>query len=122
MPSIEKVNVARKFDSFHEQWSPKIVGELNDIHIKLVKLQGEFVWHHHDVEDEMFLVVKGRLLLKLRDADIWVEEGEFVVVPHGVEHMTAGEEEVHVMMIEPKSTVNTGSAGGERTVTDPTHL
>ncbi|MBI4640478.1 MAG: cupin domain-containing protein, partial [Candidatus Tectomicrobia bacterium] len=83
---MEKVNLTQKFRHFQDYWSPKIVGELNDSHIKLAKLKGEFIWHHHEKEDELFLVVKGRLLIKLRDQDIWLEEGEFFIVPKGVEH------------------------------------
>jgi mannose-6-phosphate isomerase-like protein (cupin superfamily) len=116
---IDKVNLTEKFGRFQDRWSPKVVGELNDSHVKLVKLQGEFVWHHHDAEDELFLVVKGRLLVKLRDRDIWVEEGEFVIVPRGVEHLTAAEEEAHVLMLEPTSTLNTGNVRNERTVEEP---
>ena len=113
---INKVNIAQKFDLFQEQWSPKIVGELNDSHVKLVKLKGEFVWHHHDDEDELFLVVKGRLLIKLRNKDIWLNEGEFVIIPKGVEHLPIAEEETQALLLEPKSTLNTGNVDNERTV------
>jgi mannose-6-phosphate isomerase-like protein (cupin superfamily) len=113
---IDKVNLAQKFALFDECWSPKIVGDVNEFHVKLAKIQGEFVWHHHDEEDELFLVVKGRLLMKLRDRDLWVEEGEFVVIPRGVEHLPAAPEEVHVLLFEPKSTLNTGNIQNERTV------
>ena len=113
---INKVNIAQKFDFFQEQWNPKIVGELNDSHVKLVKLKGEFVWHHHDDEDELFLVVKGRLLIKLRDKDIWLNEGEFVIIPKGVEHLPVADEEAQVILLEPKSTLNTGNVDNERTV------
>ena len=113
---INKVNIAQKFDLFQEQWSPKIVGELNDSHVKLVKLKGEFVWHHHDDEDELFLVVKGRLLIKLRNKDIWLNQGEFVIIPKGVEHLPVAEEETQVLLLEPKSTLNTGNVDNERTV------
>ncbi len=113
---VEKVNLAEKFSRFSEQWSPKIVGELNDFHVKLAKLKGEFIWHHHEKEDELFLVIKGRLEIKLRDGAIRLEEGEFVVIPRGVEHLPVAEEEVHVMLFEPKSTLNTGNVRGERTV------
>lgn len=115
---MEKVNLANKFSLFQEYWSPKIVGELNDSHVKLVKLKGEFVWHHHDNEDELFLVIKGRLLIKLRDRDIWLDEGEFTIIPRGVEHLPVAEEEVHVLLLEPKSTLNTGNVQNERTVAD----
>ncbi|MGH2568820.1 MAG: cupin domain-containing protein, partial [Bacteroidota bacterium] len=101
---------------FNKHWSPKIVGELNDSYVKLVKFKGEFVWHHHDDEDEMFLVLKGRFLMKLRDGDVWVEEGEFIIIPKGVEHKPVAEEEVHVMLLEPKTTLNTGNVQNERTL------
>jgi mannose-6-phosphate isomerase-like protein (cupin superfamily) len=113
---MEKVNLAGKFGLFQEYWSPKIAGELNDSYLKLAKLKGEFVWHHHEAEDELFLVVKGRLLIKLRDRDISLDEGEFVIIPRGVEHCPVAEEEVHVLLLEPKSTVNTGNVQSERTV------
>lgn len=113
---MDIVNVAHKLSLFQEHWSPRIVGEINDSFVKLVKLKGEFVWHHHEDEDELFLVIKGRLLIKLRDRDLWLGEGEFVIIPRGVEHMPVADEEVHVLLLEPKSTVNTGSAGGDRTV------
>jgi len=113
---MEKVNLANKFDLFQEYWSPKIAGELNNSYLKLAKLKGEFVWHHHEAEDELFLVVKGRLVIKLRDRDISLDEGEFVIIPRGVEHCPVAEEEVHVLLLEPKSTVNTGNVENERTV------
>jgi mannose-6-phosphate isomerase-like protein (cupin superfamily) len=113
---METVNLAEKFGLFQEYWSPKIAGELNDSYLKLVKLKGEFVWHHHEHEDELFLVVKGRLLIKLRDRDIWLGEGEFVVIPRGIEHMPVAQEEVHVLLLEPKTTLNTGNVENERTV------
>ena len=113
---VKKINLAEKFRLFADLWSPKIVGEVNDFHIKLVKLRGEFVWHHHDEEDELFLVVKGKLLIKLRDRDIWLEEGEFVIIPRGVEHLPVAPEEVQVLLVEPKSTLNTGNVRSDRTV------
>ena len=113
---MEKVNLAKKLSLFDEHWSPKIVGEVNESYVKLVKLQGEFVWHHHEAEDEMFLVLKGRLLMKFRDREVRVEPGEFIVVPRGVEHLPVAEEEVHVMLFEPKSTLNTGNVQNERTL------
>lgn len=115
---IQKVNLAAKFAKFQECWSPKIAGELNDSYVKLAKLQGEFVWHQHEHEDEMFLVVKGKLLIRLREQDIWLEEGEFVVIPKGVEHLPVAEEEAHVLLLEPKTTLNTGNLVNERTVAD----
>jgi mannose-6-phosphate isomerase-like protein (cupin superfamily) len=114
--NFEKVNLAEKLTLFNDLWSPKVVGELNESHVKLVKLKGEFVWHHHEAEDELFLVVKGRLLIKLRDRQIELEEGEFVIIPRGVEHLPIAEEEVHVLLLEPKSTLNTGNVMSERTV------
>jgi mannose-6-phosphate isomerase-like protein (cupin superfamily) len=116
--SVDKVNLGEAFGRFTDQWSPKIVGEINDTHVKLVKVQGEFVWHHHDVEDELFLVVKGRLLIKLRDRDLWLEEGEFAIIPKGVEHCPVAEEEAQVLLLEPKTTLNTGNVRNERTVAD----
>lgn len=113
---MQVINIAQKFNLFNEHWSPRIVGELNDSHIKLAKLHGEFVWHQHENEDEMFLIVKGKLLIKLRDRDLWLSEGEFVIIPKGVEHCPVAEEEVHVMLLEPKSTLNTGDQQNERTV------
>ena len=113
---MHSVNLAQKFGLFDDYWSPKIVGELNDAYVKLVKLKGEFVWHHHDAEDELFLVVKGRLLLRLRDREVWVNEGEFAIVPKGVDHLPVARDEVHVLLIEPKSTLNTGNVRNERTV------
>ena len=116
---LEKVNLADKLSLFNDYWSPRIVGELNDSHVKLVKLKGEFTWHHHEAEDELFLVIKGKLLIKLRDRDIWLEEGEFVIIPKGVEHLPIAEEEAHVLLLEPKSTLNTGNVQSDRTVTGP---
>jgi len=111
------VNIARKFELIQDHWHPRIVGELNDSYIKLVKLKGEFIWHKHDVEDELFLVIKGRLRIMLRDQELSITEGEFVIIPHGVEHKPVADEEVQVVLLEPKSTVNTGDMSSERTVT-----
>lgn len=113
---VNVINLAQKFSLFNELWSPRIVGELNDMHVKLVKLKGEFVWHHHDNEDELFLVVKGRLCIRLRDRDLWLNEGELAVIPRGVEHCPQADEEAHVLLLEPKSTLNTGNVRTERTV------
>ncbi len=115
------VNLAHKFAGFQDQFSPKVVGELNNFQVKLVKVQGEFMWHHHDIEDEMFLVVKGELHIKLRDADgrerdETVRPGEFIIVPHGVEHMPYTHEETHIVLFEPATTLNTGNLQNERTV------
>ncbi len=122
MDTIEKVNLGRAFASFNDHWSPRIAGELNDSHIKLVKLKGEFVWHAHEHEDELFLVVKGHLLLRLRDRDIELDEGEFVVIPRGVEHLPVAPDEVQVILLEPKDTLNTGNVVNERTVASPQRL
>ena len=119
---MDKVNLAQKFSLFQDYWSPKIVGEINDSYIKLGKFKGEFVWHHHEAEDELFLVVKGRLLIKLRDRDIFLEEGEFVIIPRGVEHLPIAEEEAHVLLLERKTTLNTGNIANERTIVDLEHI
>nr|WP_092068640.1 cupin domain-containing protein [Dendrosporobacter quercicolus]NSL47173.1 cupin domain-containing protein [Dendrosporobacter quercicolus DSM 1736]SDL79145.1 Mannose-6-phosphate isomerase, cupin superfamily [Dendrosporobacter quercicolus] len=112
---MNKVSLSQKFSSFNDFWSPKIVGELNDSHIKLVKLKGEFDWHHHDNEDELFLVVKGQLLIKFIDNEISLNEGEFIVIPKGVDHLPVAQEEVQVVLIEPKGTLNTGNVITEKT-------
>ncbi|MGI9103008.1 MAG: cupin domain-containing protein [Terriglobales bacterium] len=113
------VNLSEKLGNFSEYWSPKIVGELNDSYVKLVKLKGDFVWHHHDAEDELFLVLNGMLRMKIRENGSEREEairpGEFIIVPRGVEHLPIADEEVHVMLLEPKSTLNTGNLRNERT-------
>ncbi len=114
----EKVNLAEKLSLFDEHWSPKVVGELNGQHVKLVKRMGPFVWHHHDEEDELFLVVKGRFRMEFRDREVWIEEGEFIVVPRGVEHRPVAEEEAHVLLFEPNSTLNTGNVRDDRTVAE----
>lgn len=113
---MDKVNIAQKMDLIHECWSPKILGELNDSYIKAAKLKGEFIWHKHETEDELFLVVKGRLILKFRDRDVVLNDGEFIVVPRGAEHMPVAEEEVQVLLIESKTTLNTGDVVSDRTV------
>jgi mannose-6-phosphate isomerase-like protein (cupin superfamily) len=118
---MEKINLQQKFALFSDQWSPKMIGELNNFAVKIVKVKGEFVWHHHDVEDELFFVVKGRLLMQMREEtgdqrDIWVEEGEMIIIPHGVEHRPVAEEETQLMLLEPATTVNTGNVESERTV------
>jgi mannose-6-phosphate isomerase-like protein (cupin superfamily) len=112
---INKVNLNNKFSLFHSHWDPKIVGELNDQFVKLVKFKGEFVWHKHDHEDELFLVIKGSFDMFLRDKTITVNEGEFIIIPHGMEHRPIAREEVHVLLFEPKSTINTGDSGGKMT-------
>ncbi|MBA3241103.1 MAG: cupin domain-containing protein [Acidobacteria bacterium] len=115
---LEKVNISEKFRLFDEHWSPKIAGEVGDSYVKLVKFRGEFVWHQHETEDEMFLVVKGSITIRLRDGDVELREGEFVVIPRGVEHMPVAEEEAHVILFEPKSVLNTGDVRNERTVAE----
>ena len=107
---MRKVNLNNKLALLSDYWSPKIIGDLNDSHIKLAKFKGKFVWHKHDNEDELFFIIKGELLIRLRDQDINLKEGEFVIIPKGVEHLPIAEEEVHVMLIEPKTTLNTGDA------------
>jgi mannose-6-phosphate isomerase-like protein (cupin superfamily) len=116
---VKKVSLHEKFDGFHETWKPKIVGELNDFHVKLVKIDGEFVWHHHEVEDELFMVIEGEIAMHYRDGEgEHVERfgpGEFLIVPHGVEHKPVATLPTKMLLLEPKSTVNTGAGGGERT-------
>jgi len=114
---MEKVNLAQKFTLIHEPWSPKIAADLNGQYVKLVKFTGEFVWHHHDIEDELFLVVNGRLVMHFRERSLQIDAGEFVVVPAGVEHKPeAVGGEAHVLLFEPKSTLNTGNVRNERTL------
>jgi mannose-6-phosphate isomerase-like protein (cupin superfamily) len=110
-----KINLQEKLASFSDHWSPRIIAELNGQHVKLAKFQGPFVWHQHENEDELFLVVKGRFRMELRDGDVWLEEGEIFVVPRGVEHRPVAEEEVQVLLFEPASTLNTGNVESERT-------
>jgi mannose-6-phosphate isomerase-like protein (cupin superfamily) len=112
---IEKVNLSEKFGLFDEHWSPKIAGEVNDAFVKLVKFRGDFVWHKHDTEDEMFFVVKGEIVIHLRDGDVRLSEGEFVIIPRGVEHKPVAKEEAHVLLFEPKTVLNTGDVVEERT-------
>ena len=112
---MEKVNLEQKFDLFDEFWSPRVVGELNGQYVKLAKLEGEFVWHSHETEDELFFVVKGRLVIRLRNRDVDLEEGEFCIVPRGVEHCPVALEEVHVLLFEPKSTLHTGGVESDLT-------
>jgi mannose-6-phosphate isomerase-like protein (cupin superfamily) len=115
---MQVVNLAKKFGMFGDYWAPKIVGDLNEMQVKLVKLRGEFVWHHHDEEDELFLVVQGRLRMQLREGDREVGPGEFIIVPRKVEHCPLSlTDEVHVVLLEPKTTLNTGNVRNERTLT-----
>lgn len=122
---MQTVNLEEKFARFSDHWSPKVAGQVNDFHVKLVKLKGEFVWHHHDAEDELFLVVKGTLRMRWREADgrgaenereETVRAGEFLIVPHGVDHCPVADEEAHVVLLEPATTLNTGNVANERTV------
>ena len=115
---MEKVNLAEKLSAFEDRWHPRIVGELNGQHVKLVKVKGEFIWHRHEAEDELFLVVKGRLRIELRDRAVELKEGEFLIVPAGVEHRPVAEEECHLLLFEPATTLNTGNVRNERTVED----
>jgi mannose-6-phosphate isomerase-like protein (cupin superfamily) len=119
---MNKVNLAQKLLLFSSHWEPKIVGELNGQHVKLVKFQGPFVWHQHENEDELFLVVKGRFLMELRDRTIALEEGELLIVPRGTEHRPVAEDEVHVLLFEPASTLNTGNVQDERTIREPERI
>ncbi|HEX6085020.1 MAG TPA: cupin domain-containing protein [Thermoanaerobaculia bacterium] len=112
---MKKINLAEKFATFSEHWQPRIVGELNGQHVKIVRLLGEFVWHHHDHEDEMFLVVEGKLAIEFRDRVVELSAGEFCIVPRGVEHRPVAAEEVKVLLFEPASTLNTGNVQNERT-------
>jgi mannose-6-phosphate isomerase-like protein (cupin superfamily) len=113
---METVNLKDKFGKFRDYSNPRVIGEVNDCQVKAVKLKGEFIWHHHDNEDEMFLVVKGTLHMKFHDHKAVVREGEFVIVPRGVEHCPVADEEVHIVLIEPRTTLNTGNIQNERTV------
>src|SRR4029077_13011346 len=113
---MEKVNIAQKFEQIYEYWKPYIAAELNGQLVKLDKLKGEFIWHHHDNEDELFLVVKGRFRMELHDGPIWIEAGEFIVIPRGVEHRPVADEECWLMLFEPASTLNTGNVVNDRTV------
>ncbi len=116
---MNKVSLEEKLASVTEYWQPKIVGELNGQHVKIAKLKGSFVWHHHENEDELFMVVKGKLKIHLKDKTVQLNEGEFFIVPRGVEHKPAAEEEVHLMLFEPAGTLNTGNVQNEMTIPDP---
>ncbi|OYO51182.1 mannose-6-phosphate isomerase, partial [Lachnotalea glycerini] len=104
---MEKINIAEKLSLFNEYWSPKIIGEINESYVKLAKLKGDFIWHTHETEDEMFYVLKGVLTIKFREKDVQLNEGECIVIPRGIEHMPVAEEEVHVMLVESMATLNT---------------
>ncbi len=115
---MEKVNLNQKFTLFTECWSPKIVGDLNDSYVKVAKFKGEFTWHKHDSEDEFFYVVNGSVTIQLRDKDVVLNPGEFLIVPKGIEHCPKADEEAHIMLLEPKSTLNTGDVVNEKTVAE----
>jgi mannose-6-phosphate isomerase-like protein (cupin superfamily) len=117
MEAIQVINISQKFELLSDYWQPRIAGEINDTCLKLVKLKGEFIWHQHEQEDELFWVIKGNLMIKLRERDLEIHEGEFVIIPHGVEHFPVAQEEVQAVLLEPRSTLNTGNVHNERTVT-----
>ncbi len=119
---MQKINLSEAFGRFEELWSPKIIGEVNDCQVKLAKVKGEFVWHRHEEEDELFLVVKGRFTLRFRDRDVDLEEGELMIVPRGVEHLPVADEEAHLLVFEPGTTLNTGEVRNDRTVDSPERL
>jgi len=119
---IEKVNLSEKLALIGDHWTPRVVGDVGDCAVKLVKLQGEFVWHHHEAEDELFLVLKGRFRMEFRDRAVTLEEGEMIVVPRGVEHRPVAEEEAHVLLVEPSTTLNTGNVEEARTVHRPERI
>ncbi len=115
---MEKINLTEKFMRVDDYWSPRLVGVVNDTHVKIARIKGEFVWHHHAHEDELFLVIKGRLLIRFRDRDVWLDEGELIIIPRGVEHQPVAPEEVHIMLVEPAGTINTGNVQSEHTQTE----
>ena len=119
---MEKINLSEKLTLFDDYWSPRIVGALNGQHVKIAKLKGEFVWHHHENEDELFLVLKGCLTIKLRDRDVVLEAGECLIVPRGVDHKPVAEDEVHVLFFEPAGTLNTGNTRNDRTIECPERI
>jgi mannose-6-phosphate isomerase-like protein (cupin superfamily) len=113
---VKKINIGQKLALFSEHWCPKIVGELNGQYVKLAKIEGDFDWHHHENEDELFLVMRGRMCVQLRDREVWLDEGEMVIVPRAVEHRPIAPREAHILVFEPKSTLNTGTEHTARTV------
>jgi mannose-6-phosphate isomerase-like protein (cupin superfamily) len=117
-----KINLKEKLSQFHDHWSPRVISELNGQQVKLVKFAGEFDWHHHEREDELFLVVRGRFRMDFREHSEWIEAGELIVVPRGVEHRPVAEEEVEVLLFEPATTLNTGNVHTECTVDAPKHI
>ena len=119
---MKKVDLAEKFALISEYWHPNVVGELNGQYVKIAKLKGEFVWHHHENEDELFYVYKGRLTIKLRDRDVSLDAGQFFIIPRGVEHMPVAQDEVAVVLFEPVTVVNTGNVRNEKTIERDTFL
>lgn len=119
---MDKINLAEKFSQFHDHFSPKVVGELNGQQVKLVRFKGEFVWHHHEQEDELFYVLKGSFDMHMRDKIVTIREGEFIIMPRGVEHKPVANEEVEIMLFEPATTLNTGNVTNEKTVKELKHL
>ena len=119
---VQKVNLSETFQRFDDFWSPKIIGEVNDFHVKLVKVEGEFIWHQHESEDELFLVVNGQLTIQFRDSELVLEEGELAVVPRGVEHCPVADKETHLLVFETASTINTGDVTDDRTIEKPERL
>ena len=119
---MQKINLSEAFHRFDDFWSPKIIGEVNDFHVKLVKVKGDFIWHQHKSEDELFLVVKGQLTIQFRDSELVLEEGELAIIPRGVEHRPVADRETHLIIFEPDTTRNTGNVIDERTVENPEHL
>ena len=122
MSAINKINLKEKLDTFNEHWNPKVIAELNGQHVKLAKILGEFIWHKHDEEDELFMVLSGRLTMELRNGTIDADPGEVIVIPKGVEHRPCASEETHILLFEPTGTVNTGQVHNERTVDDPERI
>lgn len=124
---MDKVNLAEKFAQIHEYWSPRIIGDVQNMHVKIARIKGSFVWHHHEAEDEMFLVIKGRLLIQVKESDaaprdIWLAEGELLIIPRGIEHRPVAEDEVQILLFEPAGTLNTGNVHNEHTVDAPDRL
>lgn len=120
--SVKVINLKQKLGLFKDYWNPMIVGELNNHKVQVVKLKGEFVWHYHKQEDELFLVIKGSLIIHFRGRDVKVNEGEFVIIPHLLEHKPEAKKEVHIVLIEPKTSLNTGNVKTERTAAKQTRL
>lgn len=118
MTAPTPINLQEKFSHFTDQWSPKLIGVVNDSHVKIARVEGEFIWHRHDDEDEMFLVVKGRLVLRFRDSEVALVEGEMCIVPRGVEHQPVADGEAWILLVEPGTTLNTGNVRNDRTVAD----